>query len=218
VNRAYHEIYWHGDLHMLREVVRRAEATDLRTRRPWAWWLALFEGRFDDLDAIVAQWVPEIFEAGSGLTLPRSMFTANNAWLRGDRDSARSAAAEARRDFERQLAGRKDADRFAYWRAYLAALDGDAPAARRWLDAEERYARSIDDAVLLKGASDSRMQAMVLLGERAAALDLLERALADPVGGGDFAYAGQVAIDPFWKDLRDDSRFKAIIAKHRPKD
>jgi tetratricopeptide (TPR) repeat protein len=218
VNRAYHEIYWHGDLHMLREVVRRAETTDLRTRRPWAWWLALFEGRFDDLDAIVAQWAPENFEAGSGLTLPRSMFTANNAWLRGDRDSARSAAAEARRDFERQLAGRKDADRFAYWRAYLAALDGDAPSARRWLDAEERYARSIDDAVLLKGASDSRMQAMVLLGERAAALDLLERALADPVGGGDFAYAGQVAIDPFWKDLRDDPRFKAIIAKHRPKD
>ena len=114
MNRAYHEIYWHGDLHMLREVVRRAEATDLRTRRPWAWWLALFEGRFDDLDAIVAQWAPENFEAGSGLTLPRSMFTANNAWLRGDRDSARSAAAEARRDFERQLAGRKDADRFAF--------------------------------------------------------------------------------------------------------
>lgn len=218
VNRAYHEIYWHGDLHMLREVVRRAEATDLRTHRPWAWWLALFEGRIDDLDAIVAQWAPEIFEAGSGLTLPRSLFNANNAWLRGDRDRARSAAAEARRDVERQLAGRKDADRFAYWRAYLAALDGDAPSARRWLDAEERYARSIDDAVLLKDASDSRMQVMVLLGERDAALDLLEQALADPVGGGDFAYAGQVAIDPFWKDLRDDPRFKAIIAKHRPKD
>jgi hypothetical protein len=144
--------------------------------------------------------------------------TANDAWFRGDRVRARSAASEARRYFEQQMASRKDADRFAFFRAFLAALDGDAPAARRWLDAGERYARSINDAVLLKGASDSRMQVMLLLGERAAALDLLEQALADPVGGGDFAYAGQVAIDPFWKDLRDDPRFKAIIAKHRPKD
>jgi len=60
--------------------------------------------------------------------------------------------------------------------------------------------------------------AMTLLGERAAMLDLLEQALADPVGGGDVADAAQIAIDPAWKDLRDDPRFKAIIAKHRPKD
>lgn len=31
-------------------------------------------------------------------------------------------------------------------------------------------------------------------------------------------YAAQIAINPDWKDLRDDPRFKAIIAKHRPKD
>ena len=217
-SRAIHEINWHGDLALLREVVRRADATDLRTRRQWAWLLALYDGRFDDLDAIVAQWAPEMFQAGSGLTLPRSIFTANNAWLRGDRERARSAASEARRDFERQLASRKDADRFAFFPAFTAAMEGDAPAARRWLDTEERYARSMNDAVALKSNSYSRLLAMTFLGERDATLDLLERALADPVGGGEIADAAQIAIDPTFKDLRDDPRFKAIIAKHRPKD
>ena len=70
----------------------------------------------------------------------------------------------------------------------------------------------------MKSTSTSRMLVMLLLGERAAALDLLEQALADPVGGGEVADAAQVAIDPNWKDLRDDPRFKAIIAKYRPKD
>ena len=217
-SRAIHEINWHGDLALLREVVRRADATDLRTRRQWAWLLALYDGRFDDLDAIVAQWAPEMLQAGSGLTLPRSIFTANNAWLRGDRERARSAASEARRDFERQLASRKDADRFAFFPAFTAAMEGDAPAARRWLDTEERYARSMNDAVALKSNSYSRLLAMTFLGERDATLDLLERALADPVGGGEIADAAQIAIDPTFKDLRDDPRFKAIIAKHRPKD
>jgi hypothetical protein len=100
----------------------------------------------------------------------------------------------------------------------MAALDGDAPAARRWLDAEERYARSINDAVRLKGAAYSRMQVMLLLGENIAALDLLERALADPVGGREVADAAQIAVDPLWRGLRDDARFKAIIEQHRPKD
>jgi TolB-like protein/lipoprotein NlpI len=217
-SRAIHEINWHGDLALLREVVRRAEATDLRTRRQWVWLLALYEGRFDDLDAMVAQWAPEMLEAGNGLTIPRSLFTANTAWLRGDRERARSVASEPRRDFERQLAARKDADRFAFFPAFLAAMEGDAPAARRWLEAEERYARSINDAVLLKSNSFSRLLVMTLLGERDATLDLLEQALADPVGGGEVADAAQIAIDPTWKDMRDDPRFKAVIAKHRPKD
>jgi TolB-like protein/Tfp pilus assembly protein PilF len=217
-DRAFHEINWRGDLAMLREVVRRADGTDLRTRRQWAWLLAGYDGRLDDLDAIVAQWSPEMLEVGSGLTLQRSGFTAYNAWLRGDREDTRSAAAEPRRDLERQLAGRPDADQFAFARAIMAALDGDAPAARRWLDAEERYARRINDAVRLKGTAYSRMQVMLLLGENIAALDLLERALADPVGGREVADAAQVAIDPLWKNLRDDSRFKAIIAQHWPKD
>jgi hypothetical protein len=167
---------------------------------------------------IVAQWAPEMFEGNSGLKIPRSLFTAFNAWLRGDRDRARSAAAAAQPDFERQMAGRKDADQFAFFGALFAALQGDAPAARRWLEADERYARSINDAVLVKGTSNSRMLVMMLLGERAAVLDLLEQALADPVGGGEVADAAQVAIDPLWKELRDDPRFKAVIAKHRPKD
>jgi hypothetical protein len=199
-------------------VVRRAEATDQHTRRQWAWTLAQYEGRLDDLDAIVAQWAPEMFEGGSGLKVPRSLFTAFNAWLQGDRDRARSAATEAQRDFERQMAGRKDTDQFAFFGALFAALQGDAPAARRWLEADERYARSINDAVLVKGTSNSRMLVMMLLGERAAVLDLLEQALADPVGGSEVADAAEVAINPAWKDLRDDPRFKAIIAKHRPKD
>jgi TolB-like protein/lipoprotein NlpI len=217
-DRAYHEINWHGDLAMLREVVRRAEGTDLRTRRQWAWALATYEGRFDDLDAIVAQWSPEMLEVGSGLKLQRSAFTAYNSLLRDDRKGVRPAVAEPRRDFERQLAGRPDADQFGFFRAVLAALGGDAPAARRWLDAEERYARSIDDAVRLKTAGYSRLQVMLVLGERVTALELLEQLLADPVGGGDVVDAAQVAIDPLWKDLRDDPRFKAIIATHRPKD
>jgi TolB-like protein len=217
-NRAIHEVNWRGDLAMLREVVRRAEATDLRTRRQWAWLLAQYEGRLDDLDSIVAQWSPELLEAGSGLKIQRPAFIAYNAWLRGDHERARSAATEPRRDLERQLAGRPDADQFAGFRAILAALDGDAPASRRWLDAEDHDARSIKDAVRLKSAAYSRMQAMLLLGERSAALDLLEQALADPVGGGDVVDAAIVAIDPLWKDLRNDPRFKATIAKHRPKD
>ncbi len=217
-DRAFHEISWHGGLGMLREVVRRADATDLRTRRQWAWQLALYEGRFDDTDAIVAQWAPEMFEGNSGFKIPRSAIAAYNAWLVGDRERARSAAAEPRRDFERQLAGRNDAGEFAFFPAIMAALEGDAPAARRWLDTEERYARSINDAVRLKSASSSRMQVMLLLGEHAAVLDLLEQTLADPVGGGDVADAAQIAIAPQWKDLRDDPRFKAVIAKHRPQD
>jgi TolB-like protein len=216
--RAFHEINWHGDLAMLREVVRRAEATDLLTRRQWAWTLAQYEGRLDDLDAIVAQWAPEMFEGNSGLKIPRSLFTAYHAWLRGNRESARSSAAEAQRDFERQLAGRKDADQFAFFPALLAALDGDAPAARRWLEAEERYARGVNDAVLVKGTSNSRMLVMALLGERAAALDTLEQALADPVGGGEVADTAEISINPAWKGLHEDPRFKALIAKYRPRD
>jgi len=217
-DRASHEINWHGDLAMLREVVRRAEATDLRTRRSWAWALAQYEGRYEDLDAIVAQWAPEIRDVGGGLQISRAAYTAMNAWLLGDRQRTHSAAAEARLDFERQLAGREDVDRYADLRAILAALEGDASAARRWLDAEQRYARSINDAVLLKSTSYNRMLAMLLLGEHAAALDVLERALTDPVGGGDVADAADVAIASLWKDLRDDPRFVAIVAKHRPKD
>ena len=216
--RAVHEINWHGDVAMLREVVRRAEATELRTRRQWAWQLALYEGRLDDLDAIVAQWAPEMFEGNSGLKIPRSVFTAYNAWFRGDRERARSAAAEAQRDFERQMAGRKDTDQFAFFRAIFAALQEDAPAAHRWLEADERYARSINDAVLVKGIPGSRMPVMTVLGEHSAALDTLEQALADPVGGGEVIDAAPLAIDPAWKDVRDDPRFKALIAKYRPKD
>ena len=37
----------------------------------------------DDLDAIMAQWAPEIFEFGSGVRGSRSLFAAISAWLRG---------------------------------------------------------------------------------------------------------------------------------------
>ena len=71
--------------------------------------------------------------------------------------------------------------------------------------------------MLIANLRDSRMIVHMFLGEKDAALALLEQLLADPLGGVAGTHAAEAAINPLWKDLHDDPRFKAIIAKHRPK-
>lgn len=217
--RAFHEINWHGDLAMLREVVRRAEATDLRLRRSWAWDLALRENRFDDADRIVAAWPPDQFIGPAGTTNPRSLYLSYHAWLRGDADAARRLAGEARRELEPQIAGRPDAGQFGFSMAITAAFEGDRAAARRWLDAMAEYPRSIRDEVLIKSARGNLVAVLVVLGEHDAALALLDELLADPVGGGNTADAAELEVNPVMRRaFGDDPRLEALIAKHRPRD
>ena len=174
--------------------------------------LALYEGRFDELDAIVAQWAPENFEGDSGLQLPRTIFAAYDAWLRGDRERARSAAVEARRDFERQLARSQGRGPVRVFSGVLRSA-GRRCARRASLARRRGTLRSQHERCgALKGTSNSRMLVMMLLGERAAALDLLEQALADPVGGGEVADAAQIAIDP---SLEGPPRRSALQGHHR---
>ena len=214
--RATHEINWHGDLALLREVVRRAETTELSNRRQWAWDLALREGRIDEAERLVAQWHANQFRGPAGTTLPRSLYQAYHAWLRGDEATARRLAGDSRREFEPQLTGRADPGQFGFLMALITAVQGDAAGAHRWLDTEADYARSIDDEVLIRGARSNRATVLALLGEHDAALALLEELLADPVGGTT-ADAAELETNPiFRRGLGDDPRFKAIIAKHRP--
>ena len=83
----------------------------------------------------------------------------------------------------------------------LARL-GQRERAKQWIDRAQSLAPD-DDAILYNAGC-----ALAILGEQDKALDALERAIDAGLAGGDW-----VPQDPDWESLRDQTRFKELVAR-----
>ncbi len=83
----------------------------------------------------------------------------------------------------------------------LARL-GQRERAKQWIDRAQSLAPD-DDAILYNAGC-----ALAILGEQDEALDALERAIDAGLAGGDW-----VPQDPDWESLRDQTRFKELVAR-----
>jgi len=83
----------------------------------------------------------------------------------------------------------------------LARL-GQRERAKQWIDRAQSLAPD-DDAILYNAGC-----ALAILGEQDKALDALERAIDAGLVGGDW-----VPQDPDWESLRDQTRFKELVAR-----
>jgi len=135
------------------------------------------------------------------------------AWayrLRRDRAAARAAFDSARVRLETELKRSPDD-----WRVHgslglaLAGLGrrSDSLEEARWLQQSAVYREDHFDGPIL---ATLRAQILAQVGEADAALDEIERLLAEP----SWLSVNVLQLDPRWDPIRDHPRFKALLAKY----
>jgi len=201
---------WRGDDAVLAETIAKAPvAAALDPAFAWVRFercLRLADARCAAEAANPA--LPEMLELQE-LLVPRAYLEGHAARLNGDATGARRAFGAARNLLVAHLAtAPEDARAWAALGMVWVALD-ERDQAR---GAAERAVTLVPverDALL--GASYLRRQAQVLtaVGDRATAIDALERLLAMPAE----ISAAAVAADPMWAALRDEPRFGSLIGQ-----
>ena len=101
------------------------------------------------------------------------------------------------------------------WRVHAArglALAGlghrdEALREARWLQQSAVYREDAYDGPIL---AEDRARILAQAGDTEAALDEIERLLAGPSG----LSVHTLRLDPRWDPIRDQPRFKALLAKH----
>ncbi|HUP90677.1 MAG TPA: winged helix-turn-helix domain-containing protein [Solimonas sp.] len=157
---------------------------------------------------------PEQNAASTGaMRFPKEFFAAQFYRMAGDAKRAQVLYPQVRPQMEQSLRERPDQPRFQVPVAFVLANLGEREAAVALVDrALENMPVSRDavgGAFLLTEAA--RFHASV--GERARAIDELARALALP----GWISAHEMALDPSWDPLRQDPRFRKMIAANLPK-
>jgi serine/threonine-protein kinase len=204
---------WQGQLDTLRTVLGRlprdAELGERGSVPAQRAALLLWERNADSLlqmpqiargDVFVAQ---EFF-------LPSALYAAWAHQLRGDHAAARTAFESARVRLDSALSELPDDARVHAARGLaLAGLGRRDEALReaRWLRQSVVYREDAAGGTVL---AEDRARILAQAGDAGAALDEIERLLAEP----SFLTVHKLRLDPLWDPIRDHPRFKALLAKY----
>lgn len=143
---------------------------------------------------------------------PKEQLAAIAYHFAGEQPLAAENARKARAQLEKRLDARPDLVLTRMGLAYVLAIEGDR--ARALAEAGRAVADMpmADDAIVGAEVRDLAAALHAYLGEH-------ERALAELADTLDMAfgsYAQLVNVNPFWDPLREDPRFKALVAEHMP--
>jgi tetratricopeptide (TPR) repeat protein len=142
-----------------------------------------------------------VTNAVAGFTGPKAYLSGLAQQSAGNRDAARTEWQTALRVVEQRLAGRPNTGELLVWKATLLAALGDRAAVAPLL-ADLLQRQATDGSV--RPQAIARIH--VLLGEPAAALDVLERSARE---------RNSLRYEPVWDPLRDDPRFQVLAGTRR---
>ncbi len=204
---------WQGQLDTLRaalsRVPRDADFGAFGTRAAQQVALLLWERQPDSLLRVLGMAHVAVFE-GIHFLLPSSLYGAWAHQLRGDRPAARAAFDSARVLLDSLIRKRPDDWRMHAARGLsLAGLGRRDEALReaRWLQQSAVYREDAFDGTLL---AEDRARILAQAGDVDAALDQIERLLTKP----SWLSVNTLRLDPRWDPIRDQPRFKALLAKY----
>ncbi|MGH8630871.1 MAG: tetratricopeptide repeat protein, partial [Burkholderiales bacterium] len=214
--RAYNLLAWRGLLQPLEAAEKeippdqdpRAVTSMLKYR------LRLYRRDFVGASSVILSCVHDSVGLWGGEKIPKAFYAAEALRLAGEHDKAKPLYQGARRSLEESLHDRDEQPQNRVALAHVLAALGEKDAGHREAD------RAL---AILPDPGDSTHSVIMLaltaafrasVGAQDRALDELARALALPYG----LHARMVELDPYWDSLRDDPRYKELIATHLPKD
>jgi serine/threonine protein kinase/tetratricopeptide (TPR) repeat protein len=206
-------VSWQGQLDTLRTALSRlprdADIGELGTRAAQYVQLLYWERQADSLLQVLLMMQVPVFE-GQDFFMPRSLYTAWAHQLRGDRSAAHAAFDSALALLDSAL--RELPDDFRVHAARGLTLAGlgrrdEAIQEARWLQQSEVYR---EDAIQGPHLAEARAQILAQVGEASTALEEIARLLAE------FSWLSvhKLRLDPTWDPIRDQPRFKALLAKY----
>lgn len=153
-----------------------------------------------------------VFE-GQNFFVPASLYAAWGHRLRGDRSSTRRALEASLALVDSAIKERGDDERIHAARGLTLAGLGrrdEALAEASWLHESLPYRH---DKFQGRVVAENRARIMAQLGETDAALDEIESLLAEP----SHVSVHTLRLDPSWDPIRDQPRFRALLAKYAPR-
>jgi serine/threonine protein kinase/Tfp pilus assembly protein PilF len=210
--RAWTYVRWQGRLDELRNVLSRLPDD---ARFPFNGSVAaqraellLWERNADGLLQMIRSENPDVFETDLSF-IPGAMYMGWAHQLRGDHEAARVAFDAARLRLDSALEEFPDEPSVhAAHGLALACLGRRDEALReaRWLQQSDIYR---DDAFRGPRLAEDRARILAQIGDDEAALDEIERLLAEP----SWLTVHTLRLDPRWDPIRGHPRFKALLAK-----
>ena len=212
VRRGIAYVRWQGQLDTLRAVLRQvpsdAELPTIGSATGQQVQLLLWERQADSLLRLLKTARVAVFDAQITY-VPVSLYAGWAHQLRGDRPAAHAAFDSARVLLDSVMRELPDD-----WRLHAArglALAGlgrrdEALREARWLRESAVYRQ---DAVWGPPAGEDRARILAQAREADAALDEIERLLAQP----SWLSVHTLRLDPLWDPIREHPRFRALLAR-----
>jgi tetratricopeptide (TPR) repeat protein len=211
--RGWMYVHWQGQLDTLRAALDRipvdADLGGLGSAASQRAELLLWERDTDRLLELLRTQRGKTFTS-YGDYQPSALFTGWAHQLRGDRVSSRAAFDTALVQLDAAMrAGNDDWHVHAARGLALAGLGRRDEALREasWLQRSEMYQKDAFEGPAVAGA---RARILAQAGEASAALDELERLLAEPSP----LSVHTLRLDPRWDPIRGHARFQALLAKY----
>lgn len=217
INRADLQFYWNGDLEPLKKVLaaippeQDTDHSALYCRFRVAMWESRFAEAAELLAAYPSDWLPA---GGGNGRVPKELSLGHAHRLAGNNETASGYYRSARALLETELSADPDNPGVLLGLAQAFAGLGEREAAlktvRRALDLMPATLDPFAYGEMLFFASVIHTD----LGDHELALTELEQMMALPFGQS----VQTIRILPFWKPLRSNPRFKALVAKYSPQD
>jgi serine/threonine-protein kinase len=212
IERGITYVLWRGQLDTLRALLdlvpRNEELPGLGSRNAHRAQLLLWERKADSLLAIVVAADERVF-TGQILFIPTALCGAWAHRIRGDSGAARTAFETARVLLD--SAARELPDDWRVTAAHGLALAG---LGRR--EEALRMADKLQQSVVYRDAlngpnvAEERARILAQAGATDAALDAIERLLAEPMP----FTVHLLRLDPRWDPIRENARFKLLLTKY----
>jgi TolB-like protein/Tfp pilus assembly protein PilF len=176
--------------------------------------LQMLQRKFTEAAATILACPGDVIGALHNVPSPKQQFAAIAEHFAGNAAGAKTHAEVARAALQKRLAERPDLPLSRIALAQMLAILGDPAAALAEADRAVADAPMTKDAIVAAELRDQVAALHAHLGEHDRALTELTETLALPYG----SYAPLVQLNPFWDGLRDDARFKQLVADSLPKD
>jgi len=212
IERGKTYIYWRGQLDTLRAALNHVPSdADLNDVAPQRAEFLLIERNADSLLQMLQVAPVDVFEVQDDYE-PRAMYAAWAYQLRGDPTAMRAAFDSARVRLDSALKELPDDMRVHVTRGLALAGLGrrdEALSEARWVQQSAVYRGDV-----LQGrcgaVAVNRARILAQAGNVGGALDEIERLLAGPSE----LSVHWLQLDPRWDAIRDNPRFKALLAKY----